>query len=1513
MHRTKLLTTALLALLILGTALPISAEKLNGVEILSTTWRGQQIEYLDREILMMLKPEKSQAIFERDIKNMPVEIVRDADKWGFMKLKVNEGQDLFKLIDQVEKMPGVRYAEPNMVDHLLVIPNDPLFNTQWHYNNTGQSPPGGTPDADIDAPEGWDISTGSDTIMVGVLDSGIPIQGGVLSHPDLDDPNRFFMGKDIVNNDFEPVDDNGHGTHVSGTIGAESNNGIGVAGVAWNVKIMAIKVFSSSGSGSHEYFRDGCIYGVDNGCKVLNYSGGGSSGATKEHGVAYADSNDVVLCAAAGNNNHGSVDWPGAYSLQYSNVICVASTNTVDGSSSFSSIGPEVTISAPGGTGSPFDSDDIQSTFPNYPCYLTTNYGLPQNYGPLAGTSMATPHAAGFAALILSMNPGLTPDSVRQIMINTADDLGTPGFDNYFGWGRINVFNALSQMGSIIITHTPLPDTRDSLNDYEVIAKIWSVSDLVADSLLLEYEINSTWYEDTFTATGGVDEYHAYIPAQSPGTTINYYIFAQNVDGDADTTDTYTFSVLDYDIILSPSDSSIVAPAYDTAWYLMEITNNGIYEDQYSLAFSGNNWETSLWDDLQMSEITGTPILQTDESMAFYARVIVPSSLEAEYDTVDVQASSINQPGVTANSILKTISAGEPWEIPFTDNFVTTTFDITKWESTDGAEINSVGLDEPTPPYSVDLNGDPGGDDQIITEMINLKDESNVVVKYQYEQTGGGESPDANDDLIIEYLDIDSNWVELNRHLGSDPDMTAFEEVEIPLPPEAMHAGFRLSIRCTATSGSYDDWFVDDLYVGHPSDYDVSINPSFQSQYGPAGDYAVYSITVMNKGFLQDNFDLTSSGDWDVTFYDETGLNEVTSTGAIPGGDSIYIVAKVTVPPGTPLHYTNTSTIYATSQGDNNIAAYGMLETISAGTPAPVPWYETFPDDTLQTQKWFTFIGGQISSTAPGTPTAPYSYNLDGGRDTAVTQLIDLSGMSDVLLSFYYEMGGYEDLPEAGDNLWVDYRNSSGVWTNLAVYEGGGTAMTEFEYVNLVLPPDANHSSLQIRFRTFGSDAGEDDWFIDNIRLDQSPSISATPTSMNESLIVGDSSDGEMIIMNDGPGGLLYNIRIQPHLNLGGVMAKILGEGPVAPASKDYPPEVYADVEKGTDIDYQGAAVEEAKGGPDDYGYYWIDSDDPGGPAFDWVDVSSVGTEVTGQLDDDNYIGPFDLGFEFAFYGGLYDQFYIGSNGIVGFMEDGMGSRTARPIPTATVPNSLLALLWDDLDPTDYDNPGAHVYYHSNGDRCVIQFVDYPEYRADPGDVVDMEVIIYKDGRIRYQYGTIGTGFDLSYCTVGIENQNGTDGLEIVYHASYLHSNLAIEIFKPFDWMVMDQMSGELYAGEADTIGCQFVTDENLEPGMYTSDIVIESNDPDNSNLTIQAQLDVIAELQYTCGDADADGSVNVSDAVYIINFVFVEGPEPNPVQAADVNCDQEVNVSDAVYIINYIFAGGNEPCANCP
>ncbi len=1076
------------------------------------------------------------------------------------------------------------------------------------------------------------------------------------------------------------------------------------------------------------------------------------------------------------------------------------------------------------------------------------------------------------------------------------------------------VFTGSIQAASdLAIVHDPLPNSKDTLNDYEVNCTIYSSNTIIGNTVKLHYDVGAGWVEQLMSQLKVIEEdYQAYIPVQLAGTSISYYMTAENTDGFYDTTDVFTFEVIDYQILVTPDELSTTAPVDDTVVYDIRVTNDGVLADEYSLAVTGNTWETTIWDATGTSQVTSTGTLLGDEYFDIKIKVVIPASLEGEIDECTFTATSLADASVYGSTAISTVSAGMPWPIPFTEVFATTSFDMTKWESVGDATINQTGIDEPSPPYSCNLNGQSTGGDVIETEKINLKDESNIIVKYYYQQTGDGESPDAGDDLIIEYLDNTGSYQELNRHLGADPDMTEFEEVELTLPADAMHAEFRLKIYCTATSGAYDDWFFDDLYVGHPSDYDVRITPGMQSQYGPAGDSCTYTLTILNKGFLDDSFTMTSTGGWDVAFFDAS-FNQTSTIGPVAGGDSVDVIVKVVVPDGTPLHELNMSTVYATSVGDPNMSAYAMVETISAGTPALIPWYETFPEDTLMTQHWFEFIGVTVSTLASNPPSMPYSFCLDGGNDTASTQLIDLSGQSGVLLSYFYEKGGGMNMPDAGENLYIDYRNSTGGWTNLQMHAGGGESMTEFEYVSVELPADAHHNSLQIRLRSNGSAANEDYWFVDNIRIDYPPAMACSHSSMSQTLLQGDSAMVEMIIENSGQGGLVYEVDLVPHVLGDRFFTKATGDNGYEEASHIYPEEVYADVAKGTDIQFQGFTNRYDRGGPDNFGYYWQDSDAAGGPAYEWIDISG-GTDIIASMDDDNYAGPFDLGFEFTFYGRPYSQVYIGSNGIVGFEEASMDARTPRPIPTSYAPNTILALIWDDLDPTDADNPGAHLYYEAMDDKFVISFVDYPEYRADAGDIFSGQVIIYADGRIKYQYQSFAANFSSSTCAVGIENHYGNDGLEVAYYAPYLKDGLAIEFWKPYEWLFVDTFEGIIDPGASDTINVKFRTSMDLEPGNYTADIMIHNNDPQNDPMTVLADLTVNENIPYICGDANGTGNVDVSDAVYIVNYVFVSGsPTPDPIEAADANCNGEVDVSDAVYIVNFIFVDGPAPCSNCP
>lgn len=445
----NLFVTLLIATILLVPGTIWSAQYM-GKDILAGTWQGELVEYVDGEILFMIKNGQDRTEVKSYLAKNNLSLGRELDRFGFGKVGLAEGENIFPVIERMQKTGFFLYVEPNMIDRMCLQPNDPeyLAQKQWGLNNVGQNPPGGTPDADIDAPEAWDSTMGNSSVIVSILDSGIPTQFGILSHPDLDDPSKFILGQDLVGDGEGVRDRNGHGTHVAGIISAETNNGIGVAGVCWKCQIMVNQVFDQYGSGSHEAFRDGMIYSVDNGADLVNYSGGGSHSATKEHGVAYADSHDLLLVAAAGNNWGGSVIYPAAYAATYQNVICVSSTEHTDHVSPFSSIGSQVCVAAPGGYGYPYNTDDIYSTMPDY--YVTLNDdGITQNYGYCAGTSMASPMVAGVAAMILAVDPNLLPSEIREILEETAEQVGgyyydpVTGKNTELGHGRINADEAI--------------------------------------------------------------------------------------------------------------------------------------------------------------------------------------------------------------------------------------------------------------------------------------------------------------------------------------------------------------------------------------------------------------------------------------------------------------------------------------------------------------------------------------------------------------------------------------------------------------------------------------------------------------------------------------------------------------------------------------------------------------------------------------------------------------------------------------------------------------------------------------------------------------------------------------------------------------------------------------------------------------------------------------------------------------------------------------------------------------
>jgi len=341
---------------------------------------------------------------------------------GLAQVSLPTGMSVENAVASLTQSPSVLYAEPDYIYYISAIPNDTRFGELWGMRNTGQS--GGTPGADISATEAWDISTGSSSVIVAVTDTGADS-----NHPDLAanmwaDVNGAH-GYDFINNDSDPMDDHGHGTHVSGTIGAVGNNAIGVAGVCWHVKIMAVKVADAGGAVYESSAVAGIEYAVANGAKVINASWGGYMYSQNIYdAIAAARDANVIFVAAAGNNgtNNDSIPmYPASYDL--SNIISVMATTDMDQRASFSNYGlTSVDIGAPG--------QGILSTLPG------------NQYASWSGTSMASPHVAGACALLLSIDPTLAVPQVKQILLGTVDKT-LPGF--CVSGGRLNLAAAAQE------------------------------------------------------------------------------------------------------------------------------------------------------------------------------------------------------------------------------------------------------------------------------------------------------------------------------------------------------------------------------------------------------------------------------------------------------------------------------------------------------------------------------------------------------------------------------------------------------------------------------------------------------------------------------------------------------------------------------------------------------------------------------------------------------------------------------------------------------------------------------------------------------------------------------------------------------------------------------------------------------------------------------------------------------------------------------------------------------------
>jgi subtilisin family serine protease len=423
--------------------------------------------YVEGEIIVKLK-DNVESISDQEIpeavlnvRGEGVERLTERNRGNINLVRFNKALSVEQAVRQARQDPRVEYAEPNYILHATnTTPDDLYFSEMWGLSNHfSQSFGEGQTPADISATRAWDITRGSDDLVVAVIDTGV-----YLAHRDLapnawvnprENPNNGIDddGNDFVddvngwnfynrNKDvFQSVRDDDHGTHVAGTIGAVGNNGEGIAGVAWHVKLMSLKFLGGpNGSGSTSDAVKAVNYVIDQkkrgtNVRVINASwGGGSESASLREAIAAAGREGIVFVCAAGNGGDDGVgddtddtpDFPASYASELDNVISVAAINAGDNLSSFSNFGHNsVSVAAPG--------SEIWSTVPSF-----------REYEPKSGTSMASPHVAGVAALMLSNKPSLTAKEVKEIIIATAEPTSALASKTKSS-GRVSAYNALTE------------------------------------------------------------------------------------------------------------------------------------------------------------------------------------------------------------------------------------------------------------------------------------------------------------------------------------------------------------------------------------------------------------------------------------------------------------------------------------------------------------------------------------------------------------------------------------------------------------------------------------------------------------------------------------------------------------------------------------------------------------------------------------------------------------------------------------------------------------------------------------------------------------------------------------------------------------------------------------------------------------------------------------------------------------------------------------------------------------
>ncbi len=1289
--------------------------------------------------------------------------------------------DVEAAIAELENDPRVAYAQPNYIVHIIGIPDDTRFSDLWGMHNTGQT--GGTVDADIDAVEAWDVFTGSSDVLVAVIDSGVDY-----NHPDLvdnawtnpgeiagnglDDDNNGFVddmhGYDFYNDDADPMDDNGHGSHCSGTIGGTGNNGLGVTGVSWDVSIMGLKFLSAGGTGNTADAIACVEYATAQGVDIMSNSwGGGPYDAALEAAIEAAYQAGIFFVAAAGNSgtdNDSGAHYPSNYEVP--NVISVMATDHTD-----------VRVNEPGWWASNYGLTSVDIAAPGLHIWSTTPGS---NYSDYSGTSMATPHVAGALALLRGRFPNIGVDDGINLLMTVGNDPLASLDGLCVSGSRLNVLKLIGD-----------PDETPPS----------AVTDLAAGA------IASNWAEVVWTAPGD--------------------------DGPVGTSSSY-----DMRWSLTPITDEL---SWDAANMATGEPDPGVYGTPESMQVNGLDVSTDYYFSVRAKDEYGNLGGLSNSAMV---TTLGPPSI-----------------GIAPLSLAATLETGG-----------TTTEIVTITNTGEGVLDFSI----PTAEYIIPAKGSfaPVRSWDYDTQAKGANPDIKPIVGV----TGSG-GPDA---FGYNWSDSDAaggpsfNWIEINA------------------------LGASLSLSDDVNSGPYAIGFPFSFYDTDYTEFNICSNGwvSFTDTDNAMsnGPLPATSAPVNMLALFWDDLNPSTGGN--IYYYNDgarliiefENINHYDSGGTYSMQAHLYPNGIIEYHYLTIVDPSNSGTIgIQNSDGTDGLtvaynAAY-VHDNLAVRFASVTPWLSTSPNSGSLAAG--ASVDVDVTFSASNLCGSSFDANLHVlsndalNSDAIVTANLSLTGTPDITPDLAsLDFGSVYITAQSTMNLMVTNNgcadlNISGIIIDHPDYATSATApQVVTAGASLAVPVTFTPSTAGlIRDRlVLISDDPDSPSITINVSgtgLDF-PDIVVAPTSLTETLPTGGSSTQALTITNNGLGNLDFTIPEAEY---------IFTEAKGALPNKHAQP---IELAKGEPDPRIGGPVVMGSGGPDLFGYRWSDSDELGGPTYNWIDISGVGTAIDFTGDDQNR-GPHAIGFTFPFYGEAFTEFQASTNGWLSFTSTST-AYTNYDLPSSSAPENLLAVYHDDLTFTS----SGTAYYHFDGTRLVVQYQAVP--RLTSGGPYTFQAHLYPSGRIEYHYKTM-SGTRLDEATIGIQNGTMTDGLAVAFNTNYVHDGLAVRFQSVDPWLSVDTNAGTVAPGSSLDVTVGF-TATGLCADQALANLHVLSNDPDTPDVTVPVTLNLDGQPDAMLSATDLDlGSAYVAQTVSL------------PLSLANAGCGvldvTELTIDNALFTVD--------------